>query len=340
MPLQKAIDVTPEIAAQIEKITGASVEAASIVVFEAAAFSTKPLTKRGSIFDKATPETSMLFAMADALNNGTQSVPLQTLHQQNSELPIGKVFAASIAPQADGSTTLKAMFFIPASDTATIEKINLGVIDEVSVGVTSAHMNCSACGWDYMGDGATFDSLWTQTCGNGHVIGENGVHLTLSGLDRWMELSLVSRGASEQPKILSRAKALLSSEDYQRMAAAGTPAEAICLFISTPMETPEMSDNTEVMAQLVALAAQVSALTTSAAEAEALRIQLAAAQAELVESKAAEAVLIAAAAVQPPVVVLPIGGLAASTLATGSDAKLADQSIDKKTSVFKLTAQR
>jgi hypothetical protein len=55
-----------------------------------------------------------------------------------------------------------------------------------------------------------------------------------------MELSLVSRGASDNPKILSRAKQLVSKDEHDRMAASGTPLEALVLFTSMATETPEM----------------------------------------------------------------------------------------------------
>lgn len=265
MPRQKQVEVTEEILAQIERVTGTTVSADDIVVFEAAALSTNPLSKPGSFYDGARPSRGMLEEMAAGLNDGTHSVPLHTMHLQGSEIPKGRVFKASIHDEIDGSATLRAMFYLPLAERELIEKINLSVLDEVSVGVKSKQALCSKCGFDYFGPDADFTNIWAATCENDHVIGQDGTHLKMVGLDMWMELSLVSRGASNKPKILSRAKQLVSKDDHDRMAADGTPLEALVLFTSTSlMEIPEMSKE-----QLDAMTAKLDGLTTKLEEMQA-----------------------------------------------------------------------
>ena len=273
MSRQKQVEITDDIVAQIERVTNTTIDPDNIVVFEAAALSTKPLHKPGSIYHGARPSRSVLEDMAAALNDGSESVPLHTLHMQSIEIPVGRVFSASLFDEIDGSTTLRAMFYLPLAEKELIEKINLSILDEVSVGVKSEQALCSKCGFDYFGEEADFSHLWSQTCENGHTIGEDGTHLKLVGLDRWMELSLVSRGASENPKILSRTKQLVSKDEYDRMAADGTPLEALVLFTSTAMETPSMpgennsteSETGEAEATIEALTAQVASLAAQVA---------------------------------------------------------------------------
>lgn len=262
MPRQKQVEITDDIIAQIERVTSTTIDADNIVVFEAAAASTRPITKTGSFYNGARMTRAMLAEMVEALNSGEESVPLHTLHMQGGEIPKGRVFGAKLHDEIDGSTSLHAMFYLPLAEKELIQKINLSILDEVSVGVKSQHALCSKCGFDYFGADSDFSNLWDQTCDNGHVIGEDGTHLKLDGLDKWMELSLVSRGASDKPKILSRAKQLVSKEEHDRMAADGTPLEALVLFTSMATETPEMPKTPEE------LAAEAAAAELAASEAE------------------------------------------------------------------------
>jgi len=226
----KAIDVTQDILAQIEKVTGTAVTADDIVVFEAAAANSKPLNKMGSIFNLGRITEDTLRQMAQSVNAGEESVPLHTLHAQGYELPIGKVFQAEVIRLADGEAELRTMFYLPKSEASMVEKINLGIIDEVSVGLKSKALLCSKCGFDYFSAEAGFENLYSQTCENGHTVGVDGTHVKLSGLDKWMELSLVSRGAASKPKILGRTKQVMGKETYDRIAAHGLPPEAVVLF--------------------------------------------------------------------------------------------------------------
>jgi len=239
MYLQKQVEISDDIVAQIEHVTQTSVDRDNIVVFEAAVASTRPLTKVGSIFHGARMSRQLLQDMAAAVNSGDESVPLHTLHLQGDELPVGRVFQAWVQEVPDGSADLHAYFYLPLTETSIIEKINLSVLDEVSVGMKPDQALCSKCGFDYFGQDADFIHLFSQTCENDHTIGVDGTHLKLTGLDYWSELSLVSRGASSKPKILSRARQSVSQEAIDRMAASGTPVEAAHLVVSlSEMEAP------------------------------------------------------------------------------------------------------
>lgn len=239
---QKQVEITEELIAQIELVTKTSIDPDSIVAFEAIAASTRPISKMGSMYNGAVMSRQLLNDMAEAVNTGSESVPLHTLHLQGDELPIGRVFKASVKDAPDGSANLHTWFYLPASETELVQKINLSVLDEVSVGVKSQNAFCSKCGFDYFGAEADFTYLFSQTCENGHTIGSDGTHLKLAGLDLWSELSLVSRGASNNPKILSRARNTVSQEAQDRMAASGTPVEAALLVTSPTQLEASMPD--------------------------------------------------------------------------------------------------
>lgn len=348
----KQITVTPDMLSKIKAISGAEMAADSVVVFECTATSTHPLTKPGSLFDKGKITRLTLVEMAEALNSGEQGVPIHQLHDTVSELPLGRAFHGSVVDTEDGNAELRVQFYLPASERSLVEKINLGVIDEVSVGLQNKHLICSECGFDYMGDEATYMNLWDRTCNEGHTLGEDGVHLILQGMDRWMELSLVSRGAAKHAKIHGRAKALASQEQQERLAASGFDPEMVTLFASptkkeeTPMSqkpevtaseqtpaTPESENDFDFAAAFAGLATQLSTLTDTVAalsapaepkpaepegaedDVEALKAELAETKTKLENAKKPKTELNASD--------LPEGGVSASAIADAEAAPAA-----------------
>jgi len=262
----KEIAPTQSMLSQIALVTGAPVDPSQIAIFETISLNTLPVSKKGSIYEGAVATPGLLSDMAAHIKAGN-SVPLHTLHNQGGELPVGKVFLAG----TNGPEELRSLFYVPrntAEGADLITKLNTSVIDEVSVGVMAAHMRCSQCGWDYRGSDASMMNLFDRECANGHVIGENGTHLILDGLDRWYELSLVSLGAANNAKIVGRARQILGKEEYNRLAASGNDPEIMTLFITpTRKETPEMADpNTP---NLEAGFALVASLSEAKAQAEA-----------------------------------------------------------------------
>lgn len=239
--MPKALNITSTIESQLKAALGdEQIDSSQLVVFEALAASTAPLSKRGSLFDKGVITRSTLAEMAESLSAG-HAVPMHTLHRSGGELPIGKVFAGAVEDQADGTSVLRVLFYLPKSKVELVADINNSVIDEVSVGLMTKKILCSECGWDYLSAEASFMNIMDRTCGNEHEIGVNGVHARMVGMDNWLELSLVSRGAAKNPKIVSRAKSLLGTETRERLAASGFPAEAVLLFASHKQETKKMS---------------------------------------------------------------------------------------------------
>ncbi|KGM36137.1 hypothetical protein [Inquilinus limosus] len=275
--MAKSIEITPKVEQRIKAVAGDDIDVSKLTVFEAAAVATKPLNKRGSIFEGARFTRSTLVEMASQLNAGTMSVPLHTLHQQGMELPVGRVFYAEVfdLPNSNDSE-LRAQFYIPNEEGKDlIASINNAVLDEVSVGVLGKHLLCSECGYDYRaGD---YFHIWERTCAEGHEVGKDGVYVTIAGLENWSEMSLVSRGASKDPKIVSRAKAKLAEGSRERLAASGIPFEAQML-IASYKEDPSM-DLSELVAGLTEATTAKATLTvelkTATAEIERLKAELA-----------------------------------------------------------------
>ena len=164
-------------------------------------------------------------------------------------------------------------------------------------------MLCSECGFDFMSPEASFDNLFNQTCPNEHVIGEDGAFIRLIGLDRWLELSLVSIGASSKPKILGRTKHRLGEEAFSQIAADGGIPEAVVLYAQMKgfnMPGDKKSGDTTVDLSPIteALAAATATLATLTESMTALQADMAELKAAVPASADAEEAATAAAEVQ------------------------------------------
>lgn len=225
----KKIPLTDRLASLIAKSTDNSVDPTTVSIYETIAINSLPVSKAGSLFDGAVMEPGTMQEMADYVNNAG-AVPMHTLHNQGGELPVGRVFYAEPRTTVMGTSELRSLFYIPNSETAINDKLDSGVLDEVSIGFRAKAMICSKCNFDYMSQEATMDNIWSLTCSNDHTIGVDGTHTLLRGLDKWMELSLVSKGAAKDAKILARSKQLLGADVYNQLAASGKSPLATTLF--------------------------------------------------------------------------------------------------------------
>jgi hypothetical protein len=291
--MAKRLDITAEIEATIRKNTGdATLVTSSLAVFETILADTKQINKRGSLFDKGRITQSMLGEMAAYVTAGN-TIPLQLMHDPD-ELPQGRVFSAWLSNLPDGDVELRGQFFLPLDRVKLVADIENSVIDSVSIGAKSSKVLCSECGWDYSGPDATFMNIMDRVCANDHVIGENGTHVRMVGLDTWYETSLVGTGGVTRAKIQPRHK----SQASERLAASGIPLDSLVLTASfkdsTKKGLPQMDLSTLVdqlsgvkaeltlaNGKVTTMTADIATLTASAATAAAriaeLEAQLAAA---------------------------------------------------------------
>lgn len=266
----KRIPITDAIKAAIISSVGEEVNFDSIAVFEAIAVTGRPISKKWSIFDGAVVTRNTMEQAAAKLNTG-EFVPLHTLHEQGYELPVGRLFQGTVGVDAQGINNLHTLFYTDDQELAA--KLDNGIIEEVSVGLMSERMLCSGCTFDYA-DPANEENLWTRVCDNGHVLGMGGYHLLLDGVKKFMELSLVSKGASTGAKVLGAKKRLLASQ-FDSLAASGNNLEHKTLFASPTLgEEIDMKEIEELKAGLQALTEKVEAQAqTIAAQAETITAQ-------------------------------------------------------------------
>lgn len=264
--MPKRIEVTTAIKEAIIASVGSEIDFDNIAVFETVAVTSRPINKPGSIFDGAIIPRSTLEHAAAQLNTGI-FVPLHTLHMQGYELPVGRLFKGTVGTSADGFDELHALFYVDPSEKDLASKIENGTIEEVSVGLRPEKLICSGCDFDY-GLQSSEENLWTRTCDNGHVLGMGGYHLKLEGVKKFMETSLVSKGASDGAKILNQRKRLLASQ-FADLAASCNNPEHTTLFASPTLgEEIDMKEIEELQAGLAALSAKVGEQATQLAAAQ------------------------------------------------------------------------
>lgn len=285
--MPKRIPLTEDIKRMITASIGSEPNWEQIAVFETAAVTGRPINQRYSIYDGAVVQVDAMEAMAQHLNGG-KFVPLHLLHEQRWSLPSGRVFQGKVGYDDENIPQLHNLFYIDISDEAgksLAAKVDNGTIEEVSVGFMAEKLLCSACNFDFMQDE---DAIWARTCANGHVLGMGDHHLKLSGLKSYLELSLVSKGASTGAKILGEKKRLLASQ-FESLAASCHNPERLVLFASpTLADEVDMKEIEKLQAALAELTATVSGLKTQVDE-QATKLTAADAAAQELTTKLASA---------------------------------------------------
>jgi len=207
----KRIELTERIKSFITASVGDTIDYEKIAAFEATAVTSLPLNKRGSVFDRGQITAETFIEAANLINTGT-FVPLHTLHEQGYEIPVGRLFYGEHVKSNQGTDELRVLFFVDGTSPDLISRLDTGVIEEVSVGMQFKRLLCSTCNIDLMEDN---ESIWSQTCKNGHVMGMGTNHVKPDGVANFREMSLVSKGASNGAKVLGAQKRLLASAYYK-----------------------------------------------------------------------------------------------------------------------------
>lgn len=277
----KRLPLTPELIANIKAAVGSDVDVDdSFAVFESISLNTLPLPgKEGSVFERARVSLLTLKQMADNINGGNH---LPLIHGHNLDgIPVGRVFKAGLEMTASGDAELRTLWYIDPTEAELATKVDAGSLDEVSVQFLASQILCSECDFDYRGEEATFQNLVERTCTNGHEVGTDGVHVRLVGLSVFTELSLVTRGAADKPKIVGKSQSKLAAP-LQALAARGFEVnELFCAASKGEVQvdlTTVLARNEEIVTENVTLKASVTSLTaerdtvTTALEAATARI--------------------------------------------------------------------
>lgn len=220
---------------------GPDVDVSTFPVWEVAATSNVPLRgKQGTIFENAVIQSTTLFQLAAAINH--EPLPVMIDHDM-SGAPKGKFFYAEVLPNDFGYQELRGYQYVNPIEDKLVATVDNGTYDEVSIAFAAQKMTCNKCGWDYK---ASFDSdnmipFFTRTCENGHTIGKDGTHLELWGVEDTLELSLVSRGAAKNSKIIGQSESKLGKH-FERLAAHGLDINSLYVTATASKGIEDMAD--------------------------------------------------------------------------------------------------
>ncbi|WOF44354.1 hypothetical protein KNJ79_05325 [Sphingopyxis indica] len=251
--------MTPELAQLIKDRVGSDIDPTNFAVFEAIALNTKPLRgKDGTLHERAVVAPVTLRQMADHIKNGGH-LPLISDHQLTGE-PQGRVFDAELLFNNVNDIELRVLFYLDPTESRLISKLNAGSLDEVSVSFFPTQFLCSECGWDYLSPEADYENFFDRTCANGHTIGEDGVHADLVGLSDFIEVSLVARGAADQPRIVGKSDSKLQPASSMRLAAHAEFKDRLIVQASRGEDPVSNFDPTALVTELSDVKAEVKVL--------------------------------------------------------------------------------
>jgi hypothetical protein len=267
----KQLPMTAELSALIKSRVGEDVDTSNLAVFETIALNTKPLPgKRGTIWENAVVKPVTLAQMVDYIISGNH-LPLIADHELFGA-PKGRFFDAALFSDSNSLDDLemRALFYLDETEAVTIAKLNAGSLDEVSVSFLPTAFLCSDCGFDYFSQG-DMDNIDSRTCDLGHTLGSDGVHAEMVGLNQFVELSLVARGAADKPKIVGKSNSKLAPESVYRLAAKGFATDRLVLQASIKkvddMDTTVLVTNlAEVTGKFAVSEADKARLTTELSE--------------------------------------------------------------------------
>ena len=251
--MPKRIEITDDIKAKVIANMGSEPNWEQVAIFEMTAVTSLPLNKKWTLFDKAQITAQTFEEAATYLNSGG-FVPFHTLHQQGYEIPVGRVFYGEAQKNVKGYDELRVLTLIDLTAHADLAaKIDNGIVEEVSVGMSFKQLLCSACGDDLL---ANEDSLWSYTCANGHVIGMGDHYVKPNGLGQFRELSAVSKGASNGAKILGFQKRTLAADfGKPELALVASLKSPELMLFTSPVNLdsePELGEDPVVIAELQA----------------------------------------------------------------------------------------
>jgi hypothetical protein len=287
--MSKDITLTQELAEKFHQKFGEDVDFNNFYIIKVRAISTEPV-HQNTIFDGAVLTASSIDEMKDIVNYTDENIGVLTMHD-SSELNVGRVFHSEVVDEG-GVTALYAYLAILKTDDTKdlIAKIDNNVLDEVSVSFTPKHAVCNKCDFDYMGSDADIMNWLTQTCPEGHTIGEDGCHLNLSGIEHFSEISIVNRGAATNAKILKEKRSThYSEEELRKLAASANKADLYVATFRNKLEKKMTVEKTkevlldEKIAELEAENAKLKQTLDLAEKVKTLEAELEAANAKIAE---------------------------------------------------------
>ena len=209
--MAKRVELTENIKEYIKAKCGEDVDFNQLVVYQARGISTEPLSQN-TLYDKGTLEREALEDMINLINDPLNTVTIQTMHD-TSVLPVGKVIHAELVDETPRVSAVYTLFVVSTEHPDIINKVDNGIIDEVSYGFMPSAILCSECGKNFMDDDVSIVDIWEGHCPEcDAIMGKDGAHVKVPHIETVAELSLVTRGAAKHAKILDRVYQMAMSD--------------------------------------------------------------------------------------------------------------------------------
>ena len=288
--MTKRVELTENIKNYMDE-KGISYENPSqFVLYQVRATSSEPITQPSTIYHKAVFTRSALVDMAEIINDPKNTSPLQILHAQNS-IPYGRIVHAEVVDENEMVSALYLLFMISSAHSEYIDKIDTGILDEVSISAMPKKMLCSECGKDFLDDDVPVEALWSKTCPECQaVMGKDGAHLNVPSTEYFYELSLVPRGAAKHPKILDEVYQIAMSDTAReltpKMVRDSLTGISLISRISEEVEMNVDDVKAVLAAELKPLNEELSNIKTTLASVEEEKKNLEAAKEEAEQAKA------------------------------------------------------
>jgi hypothetical protein len=301
---------TPAIQRQLKAIMGKDADLTGVAVYEMIAIGSSPLNADGIYHGAVVTEKAMKSLAAKAKG---RPVPMIDTHNSEQGLPVGRLLHSAVVKAEDGKAALHSLVYLTISGQEDrISKLDSGILRDVSVGFTPSSLTCSSCSYDFLasseGRSLLRQGYWNNAvvCPNKHVMGgPDGTKLQVDNARSWKETSFVTRGASEEGRILSAEFQKLSLQDFKVIPLAasedddtlfcntndGEPFDIVKPHEEPPMDFAAMKSEVELrvraeealkhaadtqeLASLRLQVATIPALTTQVAEVATLTTQVA-----------------------------------------------------------------
>ena len=210
--MAKRVELTDNIRKYIQDKCGTSVDFNQLAVYQCRGISTEAISQN-TLYDKGNLTRDALVDMENLINDPLNNVSIQAMHD-TSKLPQGKVFHAEVVDENNSTSALYTLFGVSTEHPDIINKVDNGIIDEVSFGFRPKAILCSECGKDFMDPDVDFLDILQGHCPEcGAYMGKDGAHVEVPGIETVSELSLVNRGAAKHAKILDSIYQMAMSEE-------------------------------------------------------------------------------------------------------------------------------
>lgn len=203
------VAINSRIRQKMSLVLGENFEESKYSVYETIANDSLPISGTSGIYKNAVMSSDFLMQMASVAKNGY--VPMINLHDEYTQLPVGRIFDAELFDGVEGRDLHVLFYILSDSNPESLDqKLQSGIVNAVSSGSYPNKLSCSACNAELTATEESIqDLIYEGKCASGHQLHKD-FHIIMSDLKNWDELSFVVQGAVPRAKLLSHSKQKLA----------------------------------------------------------------------------------------------------------------------------------